>query len=395
MLNKLSLIEKIIQNPLEFTDKEFDILKTQDISFQDLRQMLIRIFDINETALKQESDATTGMMGFLNRWSTKKRQKNYFKKIKKGFRVKKEGNENNKLIVAEGDSWFQFPVFIKDIIDWLSMEKQYAIYSIAYGGDWFANILYEEKYIEELSIHRPDVFLISGCGNDFVGSSRIAMMVDGKGECPLRNKEQLEQMLNDDDDASEIKEGYGFITEAFYSFIWTVKLQYWLLFHNLNKSNKYRHMKIITQGYDYVVPTYARRWKKWYRLQPFLNKMIGSGKWLKQPLMIKGISDFDISKKIMKALIFEVNYMFIRLTGEFPNVHHIDCRGTAKNFDSWFDELHLHSEGYERIAAAYKYCIDIPDPPKVIRVTEKKPGSVIIIPQKDFDTVKQSDNGTT
>ena len=383
---KEKLINKIIRTPLEFTDEEFEQLKKMEISFLDLRQMLIRIFDINEASLKQESDATTGIMGLLNRSSTKRRQKKYFALIKKKFRVPTSQNSNHKLIVAEGDSWFQFPVFIKDIIDWLQNEPDYAIYSIAYGGDWFANILYEEKYIEELSIHRPDVFLISGCGNDFVGSSRLAIMVDNKGKCRMRKEEELKQMLKDEKYKNEITTGYRYITEAFYSFIWTIKLQYWLLFHNLGKSDKYTQMKIITQGYDYAIPTYKRRWKKWYRLQPLLNMAIGSGKWLKRPMMIKGISDEELSKKILKALIFEINYMFIQLAHEFPNVYHVDCRNTAEGFNDWFDELHLHSEGYRRIALAYKKCINGEIADKVIQVGNKGKGIVTLL-QKEKESI--------
>jgi hypothetical protein len=242
--NKDELIEKIIQHPLVFTEKNFLDLVTIgtekeykheniELNFDDLRKMIIRIFDINETTLKQESDATTGVLGFLNKRSTGIRQKRYYKHIDNGFRDLK--NKNKKVIVAEGDSWFQFPVFIKDIVDWLSDVPDYALYSIAYGGDWFTNILYDEKYIEELSIHRPEVFMISGGGNDFVGSNRLAAMIMNCG-CKPSNETEFHKMFlakETPEIQQQIKQGYEYILPSFYSFLWTLKAQYWKLFKRL------------------------------------------------------------------------------------------------------------------------------------------------------------------
>ena len=364
------LLNRIIQHPLDFTDHDFQVLvsKRIDLKFSDLRQLLTRIFDINENTLSQQSDATTGMLGFMNKWSTKLRQRHYYSLIKGGFRdYNNPGNKHNKVIVAEGDSWFQFPFFIKDIIDWLTDDPKYAVYSIAYGGDWFANILYEEKYIEELSIHLPEVFLISAGGNDFVGSNRVAIMVRNDGQEQMRKPEQLATMLAGEKEEAAIREGYRWVNLPFYSFIWTLKLQYYILFRNLHESGKFKKMQIITQGYDNALPTYKFRWQKWYKLQPLINSILGSGQWLKQPLMLKGISDPEKSKNIIKALIFEINYMFSELAQLFPNVYHIDCRGTARNFDDWFDEIHLHSERFRLIAETYKYCIEQRPLEKVIK----------------------------
>lgn len=374
------LIDKIVADPLHFTDDDFRLLVSKEIglSFADLRQLITRIYDINETTLQQQSDATKGLMGYLNARSTRKRQRAYYKKIDAGFRDRR--HKDHKIIVAEGDSWFQFPFLIKDIIDWLRKYPDYAVYSIAYGGDWFTNILYEEKYIEELSIHCPDAFLISGGGNDFVGSSRLAIMVqpDAKGSLPPNTG--LRYRLLDAETNSirnDILAGYPHITHSFFSFIWTVKTQYWILFQNLQRSGKYNQMKIITQGYDYVIPTLRYRWKKF--LQPLINRAVGSGKWLKRPLLIKGITSQLVGEQILKAMIFEINCMFIELASHpgFPNVYHIDCRHTARGWNDWYDELHLNSNRFKEIAAAYRRCINTVDGEKIIRVNEMavKPGA--------------------
>lgn len=111
-------------------------------------------------------------------------------------------------------------------------------------------------------------------------------------------------------------------------------------------------------------------------MQPLVNVAIGSGQWLKRPLKIRGIHDEKISRCILKALIFELNCMFIDLAEKkdengdyyFKNLYHIDCRGTALTEDDWWDEIHLHSEGFEKIAKAYKYCMENKPAEKVIKV---------------------------
>ncbi|MEO8446687.1 MAG: hypothetical protein ABI528_04285 [bacterium] len=63
----------------------------------------------------------------------------------------------------------------------------------------------------------------------------------------------------------------------------------------------------------------------------------------------------------MMAMIYELNKVFIWLAGreQFKNVYHIDCRGIAEgNIENWFDELHLKSDKFSKIAAAYKFAID-------------------------------------
>ncbi len=57
-------------------------------------------------------------------------------------------------------------------------------------------------------------------------------------------------------------------------------------------------------------------------------------------------------------MIYEFNEMLIQLANfkRLRNVFHIDCRGHAKE-DDWFDELHLKSDAFKKVANAFKYCI--------------------------------------
>jgi hypothetical protein len=369
--------------------------KHDRLSFDDLRECTRHIFDLNErTMLEESAESATGLMGRFNRMATARRQKAYFRKIRSGFRI--GANQRQKLIVAEGDSWFNFPVFIKDILDWLGKDPDYAVYSIASAGDWIANIIYEGKYVEELSIHAPDAFLISGSGNDLVSRDRVAVMVDKTGAytgkyVTLEQREELSRIATVDE-YQAIMASQPYITNAFYSFLMVIKAQYWLMFSSIAKSEVLKDMQIITQAYDYPIPSFKRHW--WPNpVQGFVNALVGTGKWLAEPLSIKGIPEIvegrnnekiNLWQSILKMFIFEINQVFISIANAvdpvtnqaiFKNLYHVDARGTARNKNDWYDELHLKSHRFKEVAEAYKSIINGQCTDKIIRVSAAQPES--------------------
>lgn len=338
---KRSLIREILSNPHSF-NKEKEVQAAELLDFQDVRELIRRIYDVNEKVLLEISDANAGNLAWPNRKATKRRQKKYYKRISNGHRIDNRKN-SNQLILAEGDSWFQFPLLIKEIIDWLIRDKRNAVFSIAYAGDWVTNIIYDGEYISELAIHKPDVFLISGGGNDLLGASKLAVML----------KLPSSLTINPED----------YIKDEFYSFILTLKIMYRKMFGNIQKSGKYNEMKIITQGYDYPFPRMPK-FKLKHPLNAIITKFYGSGKWICLPMDIVGIPDErlgkefkDLRRDIMRLMINAFNTMFISLAGEFDNVFHIDCRGVAPRVDDWYDEIHLRSKSYQVISAAYNKLI--------------------------------------
>ena len=128
MRSKDELLERLLKDPVGFSKTDFMELMdpNADLRFPDLRKVTIRLYDLNENSLLEQSNANAGVMGYLNKKSTIRRRKRYDKLIKRGYRFKKDA----KVILAEGDSWFQFPVFLKDIIDWLAKRDDYVIKEI-------------------------------------------------------------------------------------------------------------------------------------------------------------------------------------------------------------------------------------------------------------------------
>ncbi len=371
---KKELINDALKEPLRFEeDGKFKILleKNTKLKFSDLREMIKRIYNMNESSLLEQSDASSGKLGELNQKSTEKRTKKYYKKIDRNFRD--PDNKTNKVILSEGDSWFQFPIDVKDIIDWLVKKHNYAIYSIAYGGDWITNIIYEGTYIEELSVHTPDVFLMSGGGNDMVGGNKIAVMVskDQQKNTKYKSVKELDRFEElTDTDRQEIFEGQKYLLKEFHSFLITIKAQYYLILHSISRSDL-TDMMIITQGYDYAIPSLKNRFSLRYPLQYFINAFVDTGKWLARPMLIRGITNKETQRKIIKAMIFEFNEMLKGIADKFPNVYHIDCRGVAKGKKDWYDELHLKSHKFQKVAEVYSMLIngEIKDK-NVIRVVD-------------------------
>lgn len=343
-----------------------------------LPEVVKSLFKNND--IQNESDADEGMMGKLNRKNREARNKLFTEKMRDGFR----GVKGNIVVLAEGDSWFQFPKIylkdpVKDIIDWMIEDPIFAVKSLAAGGDWLSNIFYAGEYIEELPKLTPDVFLISGGGNDLVGNNRLALMVRNISTDGLNNlqviglfKSLIEKRREDDDiDLVQYKRGLKFVSQDFFKFLNLYFVQYFVFLHNITTHDKYQNMLILTQGYDFAIPFNKSR-ANWVTFRRLVNEITDTGGWLFEPLSIKGITDPKDQKAVIYTLIYEFNEMLIQLA-EFhkhPNVFHIDCRGLATE-DDWFDELHLKSDTFEKIANVFKLCINQNikiDPPPTSKV---------------------------
>ncbi len=333
---------------------------------QVLQDVIKRLFDVNE--IHTESDAGEGFLGKFNNQDRAARNEIYTQRIRLDHRETK----GNIVVLAEGDSWFQFPSAyfgidgVKDILDWLIEDERYAVSSLAAGGDWFSNIFHSGEYIEELPKVSPDVFLVSGGGNDLVGNRRLALMVINPKyeEAAADDCDQSKTLIglrsqNEGIDLEKYKLGLRYLSQEFFSFLNVYFIQFFVFFVSLSTAKQYKHMLMITQGYDYTLPYHGSR-SYFPAMQYIFNRFVDTGAWLFDPLKMKGITDAKTQEAIMYTMITEFNEMLIQLaTFEgLPNLFHIDCRGVARNEDDWFDELHLKSETFRVIAKTYKACME-------------------------------------
>ncbi|WP_298512850.1 SGNH/GDSL hydrolase family protein [uncultured Kordia sp.] len=238
-------------------------------------------------------------------------------------------------IVAEGDSWFDYP-FRKDIIDYL-IKKGYAIDKYAKAGDTLENMVYGtevkkrrnsysnkgaislQKTLNSIRKHKPKIVLFSAGGNDIVGSEILGYLNHSvSNPASLLNKEIFQARL------AEMKTAIEFFI----------------------KSVRATHVdcNILMDGYDY-----AKVNGKGYN---FIFRNI-KGPWLLPSFVAKQISRKSDHKAIIKYLVDEFNQMLIDLDAQYNNFHHIDLRGKFPNDSQWDNEIHLKNSGYREIANIY------------------------------------------
>lgn len=367
----------------------------QDIDILNLNQLIHSIFYGSNSFMLNRSQAYEGFIGTLNSNADNKKEKRFHKKIREGFR-NPIIYPNHKVVLIEGDSWFEYPVFLKDISDHLESKSNLALYSLAHGGDWVANMISNLQYEYDYVKIKPDVFIISGGGNDMVGDYRLSNFIRldplSANDSSLKNfrKYVLLRMMNkqvsicnsqtynpdnpifrdsisnyntkvDTALLSQIVIGRRFLNKNFYRFLATVKIEYKMLFESLRKVDvvRFDSIKIITQGYDYPIPSF----KKAFGIRLFMN----NGKYLKEPLMMNGIINPNLQQAIMKTITFEMNEMLIELGKEYNNIYHVDSRGITAYYTKfknkkqgtyWYDELHPKSVIFGIIADVYSDIID-------------------------------------
>ena len=313
-----------------------------------------RIFDLNE--VENDSGAFIGPLGDLNEQETKRRASMAW------ARLNGRSCRGKPYVVAEGDSWFQFPKIkkgalslgnpVKDLIEHLMDRPDLCLETLAAGGDWLSNMLKSRQYVSALSKVEPDVFLFSGGGNDMLGSERVGNMVMHVRRVPpaldpvparlLAARQAGDLAHRSHFDEVRFEAGLGVLSVDFFRFLNLVLVQYLLFLWSLRQASRFSGMAIITQGYDFVIPK-SKSDASWLSAprQRLVNNGSNSGKWLWGPMEKKGLSD-DLKQNALYAMVQEYNELLVGIvtSGLFDPIFHIDSRGLAKP-DDWFDEIHL------------------------------------------------------
>ncbi len=225
------------------------------------------------------------------------------------------------IIMAEGDSWFQYPLVLDDTIDHLS--DSYTIFCMSGAGDElrgmagameFVDLWKNLRNIRKLKVR---ALLLSAGGNDIVGAQFAGILRPfAKGQSARDSldaaawKRKLE----------ELRDGYRRVLKAFRTLDASVPI----LFH----------------AYDYANPLPAQG-PGWPR-----------DGWLGAPMRGRGYADGPLQAEIVKELLEDVNIAFKQLADEEPGVHFVDNRTVVKG--RWFDELHPTDDGFRDVAANFR-----------------------------------------
>ncbi|MBI5663694.1 MAG: hypothetical protein HZC49_01205 [Nitrospirae bacterium] len=225
-------------------------------------------------------------------------------------------------ILAEGDSWFEYPLEEGGIIDQLQEILGIDICNMAHHGDEVRQIMgvsQREELRKRLSngqVHF-DVLLFSGGGNDLVGDQFCIWLNDFEESFPaekLINNERLSAVLSTVEagyrDLISIRDGYSPQTKIF--------------FH----------------GYDFPRPTG--------------KKACFVGPWLKPSLeerKIPGSMQFEV----VKIMLTQFAEMLKKLCRENPgSVFYVPTQGTLQPTKEWWaNEIHPSPKGFLKLAEVF------------------------------------------
>ncbi|MGY6634001.1 MAG: hypothetical protein ACXIU8_09670 [Alkalilacustris sp.] len=246
------------------------------------------------------------------------------------------------VLVAEGDSWFQFPVFIRETVTHLG--RDHLISCLSAAGDTARNMVFgrggrgRREYMRELDrrADRVQAFLLSAAGNDIIGEDEEA----GDGTPVLRKILRNPRNGSTDPDAyidaEELTRRIDFLHKAYRSVAATVR-------HDA----RFGALPILVHGYDVPFPY---PWGPGDRRNP---RWAARDRWLGSAFAPAGIEG-DIRREILRRLIDRLYEMLDRVAAEFPHVHVVDCRGALPRLEDWADEIHATSEGYALVAERFR-----------------------------------------
>lgn len=211
-------------------------------------------------------------------------------------------------VVEEGDSWFQYPALLDEVID--NVVQEFAVYSLSAPGDTAEEMALHSEHVAKIRKYKPDVFMLSMGGNDVLGEGRFVHLLnnhfDGATVDDLIHHAQVDAVLG------QLMGHYRtMLTRAF---------------------EARPNMRIFLHGYANALPR-------------------EDGKWLGRALESKGIS-LKTGKEIVARLLDRLNNELAAIAAADPRIEFFDLRGLIKDhYGAWHDELHLKNKGYSDAAA--------------------------------------------
>jgi endonuclease/exonuclease/phosphatase family metal-dependent hydrolase len=249
------------------------------------------------------------------------------------FKRRRLFGERLPVVVAEGDSWFQFPFLLDDIVD--QFDSTYHIWCISAAGDTLMRMVNDApEYIEAIAEQEelPKLLMFSGAGNDIVGEEPDGTSV-------------VYRVLRDFEPGRPA--GWYLETDAFAERLTFVEDAYRKLLDGVEREFGGR-VSVVLHGYDYAIPAGPGdpRRPSWARVD----------EWLGAPLTDRGITEPVLRRQIIRLMIDRLNAVQQRLcggdgrSGEYPTAFHVDVRNTLAGISEWADELHPTDTGFRKVA---------------------------------------------
>ncbi|MCE7029390.1 GDSL-type esterase/lipase family protein [Jiella avicenniae] len=222
-------------------------------------------------------------------------------------------------IVSEGDSWFQYPFLLDDVVD--QLDTDFAIFSLDGAGDTLADYLKQDELVSAVLTEKPDAVMLSGGGNDLLGGGRIRHVVE-----PFAPGRPVESYLQ----------------AAFDRRLEEVLDDYQRVLSGLAAAAP--DTPVFIHSYAHAVPN--------------------SGRWLGDPLASRGIIDRGLQRDIVRLIVdrFHAGLEALLADPVFGRrVTLVDCRDAVAG-DLWYDELHPKDEGFAAVAARFRSAMAVVGP---------------------------------
>lgn len=241
------------------------------------------------------------------------------------------------VLVAEGDSWFDYP--LNDVLRLLEDDYAYDVESVAHKGDRVEDMAYGRGQLEELTRRLekllrqgvvPKAVLLSAGGNDLAGDE-FGMLLN-HARSPVRG-------LNEQVVAGVIDQRVRF---AYITILTAIT--------EVCEQRLGRLLPILVHGYDYPVPDGRGFLGGWWFLP---------GPWLEPGFREKGFDDLRERIELAKQLIdrFNMQVKAVAALAELSHVKYVNIRGTLSigaDYKTWWaNELHPTPRGFERVTARF------------------------------------------
>jgi hypothetical protein len=239
-------------------------------------------------------------------------------------------------LVAEGDSWFDYPW--NDLLSCLEDDHGFDVTSVSHKGDTVESMAYSGGQLQEFvraidkMLRRneiPKAILLSGGGNDVAGDEFAQLLNHAASVHPGLNMQIVSAVID-----QRIRDSFAAII-AGVTAVCEDRIQ--------------KRIPILIHGYAYAVPDGRGFAGGWWILP---------GPWLKPGFNQKGYHDLAENQRSIDTLIDRLNDMQMRLVASpgFEHVHHVDLRSVLPRdtyTDWWANELHPTKRGFQLVAGAF------------------------------------------
>lgn len=240
-------------------------------------------------------------------------------------------------ILAEGDSWFDYPNFGGAGVIWQLKQKIDALFlNLAKAGDEARFMLGvdERKVLAEqlkaaVDRGRPfDALLFSGGGNDIVGNPLVLWLKTFQGGMSAQ----------DVIDAPRFGSALGLVRAAYEDLI------------QIRDQNS-PSTAIFLHGYDHAIPDGSN--------------ICGFGPWLLPSLKARGVPE-PMRRAVIKELLTQFAALLATLADPAKKIFAVPTQGTLSGHDNWWhNELHPNADGFRAIADKFRTALKTEFPGRV------------------------------